>query len=111
MPVLALGELRSSTPALLALPHQSQAALLCPQTETHSWLLLLWTQCWPASQGPGAPPALQVSAQGSHTAWSGLGTPLELGLGCRASWGQLGAHSPGRELGIGSVPTHMCGRR
>lgn len=29
-------------------------------TETHSWLLLLWTQCWPASQGPGAPPALQV---------------------------------------------------
>lgn len=28
--------------------------------ETHSWLLPPWTRCWPVSQDPGVPPALQV---------------------------------------------------
>lgn len=35
-------------------------------TESPSWPLPPWTQCWPASRGPGAPLALQVPLD--HTA-------------------------------------------
>lgn len=62
----------SSGPAPWSYP-PGHRRLLCLQTETHSWPQPPWTQCWLASRGPGAPLALQVSAEGSCTAWSAWG--------------------------------------
>lgn len=75
------GGLSSSPPALLALPHGSQATLPFPQVETCSWPPQPWTQCWRASQGPGVPLAPQVSAEGSSSSWSPLVPTPGLHLG------------------------------
>lgn len=93
----------SSGPAPWSYP-PGHRRLLCLQTETHSWPQPPWTQCWLASRGPGAPLALQVSAEGSCTAWSAWSTCSGLGLSQGALCGRLGNHGLGRILGIGRGP-------
>ena len=100
MPVPAPGDLSSSPPAPPALPPTSRAALPFPQMQTRSWPLPPWTRCWRASQGPGAPPALQVSTEGHSTGWSSLVTPPGLGLDQGALRGPVGGHGLGRALGL-----------
>lgn len=105
----ALGDLRSSLPALPPPPCQVTGRLLFPQMETHSWLLPPWTRCWPVSQDPGVPPALQVSAEGSSTDGLDWVPHPGLGLGQGDLKEPLGGPGPWQGAGDWVCPNLLFG--